>query len=186
MKIERIWAMPNQWTFTIPPIKRLLREECSGAGWVDPFAGMHSFAEITNDLNPDAHSIYHMDALAFLKGLSSECAEGVLFDPPYSITQAKECYNGYGMELLDVKPTSMKYWGDCKNEIARIIKPGGRAICFGWTTMGIGINRNFTMRRILIVPHGGTKNDTLVTVETKGNIINPTNSLATEFFELTQ
>ena len=59
----------------------------------------------------------------------------------------------------------MKYWGDCKTEIARIVKHGGKVICFGWTTMGIGINRGFEMQRILIVPHGGSKNDTLVTVE---------------------
>ena len=27
MKIERIWAMPNKWTFTIKPIKELLIAE---------------------------------------------------------------------------------------------------------------------------------------------------------------
>ena len=165
--INRTWAMPNKWTFTIKPIKQLLSEECSGDGWADPFAGMNSPAEFTNDLNPDAKSTHHMDALLFLKSLPNESCNGVLFDPPYSIAQARQCYEGRGMELLDTKPTSMKYWGDCKTEIARIIKPNGKAICFGWTTMGIGINRGFEMTRILLVPHGGSKNDTLVTVETK-------------------
>jgi len=33
--------------------------------------------------------------------------------------------------------------------------------------MGIGKNRGFEMTRILLVPHGGSKNDTIVTVETK-------------------
>ena len=27
MRMERIWAMPNKWTFAIKPIDRLLREE---------------------------------------------------------------------------------------------------------------------------------------------------------------
>ena len=27
MRMERIWAMPNKWTFSIKPIARLLREE---------------------------------------------------------------------------------------------------------------------------------------------------------------
>ena len=27
MKIERKWAMPNKWTFTIKPIAELLKEE---------------------------------------------------------------------------------------------------------------------------------------------------------------
>ena len=30
MKIERIWVMPNKWTFTIKPIAQLLREEMGG------------------------------------------------------------------------------------------------------------------------------------------------------------
>jgi hypothetical protein len=71
------------------------------------------------------------------------------------------------MELLNTKPTSMKYWADCKGEISRILKSGGKAICFGWTSMGLGKGRGFEMQRILLVPHGGSKNDTIVTVEIK-------------------
>jgi len=164
MKIERVWAMPNRWTFTIKPIKTLLREEvCSGV-WIDPFAGQNGklYATILNDL-----ALGGIDALEFLRTQGSKSADGILFDPPYSITQAKVCYDGYGMDKLDTKPTSMKYWAEAKNEVARILKPGGKAICFGWSSMGLGKNRGFTMNRILLVPHGGSKNDTIVTVETK-------------------
>lgn len=129
---------------------------------------MNSPAQVTNDLNTERDTTHHLDALVFLKQQPTNHFDGVLFDPPYSITQAKQCYDGIGMELLDVKPTSMKYWGDCKTEVARILKIGGKAICFGWTSMGIGINRGFEMQRILLVPHGGSKNDTIVTVEIKG------------------
>ena len=169
MIIERKWAMPSRWTFTIKPIAELLKEEVDTTTrvWIDPFAGKNSPAQITNDLNEERNTTSHMDALVFLKLQPSENYDGVLFDPPYSITQAKQCYEGHGMELLDTKPTSMKYWGDCKTEIARVLKPNGKAICFGWTSMGIGINRGFEMQRILLVPHGGSKNDTIVTVETK-------------------
>lgn len=169
MRIERIWAMPNAWTFTIKPIKDLLEEEFTDGTWCDPFAGNMTFhdSRYSNDLNPESPARYHQDALVFLKNMETKTFDGVLFDPPYSITQAKEHYKGCGMEKLDTKPTSMKYWGDCKNEIARILKPGGKVICFGWNTMGIGKNRGFEMKRILIVPHGGSKNDTLVTVEIK-------------------
>lgn len=160
--------MPNKWTFTIKPIKELLLEEISAAeNWADPFAGMNSPAGITNDLRGNMKATFHKDALEFLKELKSESLDGVLFDPPYSITQARQCYEGMGMEKLNTKPTSMKYWGDCKNEIARALKHGGKAICFGWNSMGIGKNRGFEMQRILLVPHGGSKNDTIVTVETK-------------------
>jgi hypothetical protein len=53
MIISRYQAPPNRWTFTIAPIRALVaRYVGSGQGWVDPFAGMHSPAELTNDLNP--------------------------------------------------------------------------------------------------------------------------------------
>jgi len=167
MLITRQWAMPNKWTFTVLPIKKLLAEEVGEGVWADPFAGENSPASITNDLRENMPTTHHMDALAFLKSLEDESCDGVLFDPPYSISQAKECYEGYGMDKLDTKPTSMKYWGDCKTEVARVLKTGGKAICFGWTSMGIGKNRGFEMTRVLLVPHGGSKNDTIITVENK-------------------
>ena len=159
--------MPNKWTFTIKPIAQLLKEEVGKGKWIDPFCGKHSPATITNDLNKDTKATFNLDALVFLKGCESESADGVLFDPPYSITQAKQCYAGYGMDKLNIKPTSMQYWSEIKNEIARILKPNGKVICFGWNSMGLGINRGFEMKRILLVPHGGSKNDTIVTVEIK-------------------
>ena len=163
MKIERIWAMPNKYTFTIKPIKELLGDEMEGGGryWLDPFAGYNSPAFFKNDLDENAPVKSHKDALEWLKGIGSESIVGVLYDPPYSITQARQ----YGKKEF----ASMKYWADCKNEVARIIKPGGKAICFGWNSMGLGKNRGFEMKRILLVAHGGSKNDTICTVEIKAN-----------------
>lgn len=167
MRIERIWAMPNKWTFTIAPIKKLLKEEVLGGSWADPFAGMNSPAQITNDLNPEMKATSHQDALSFLKGLDTASMDGILFDPPYSITQAAQCYRSFGKERLKQSVANMGYWKSCKDEMKRALKVGGKVICFGWNTMGLGKNRGFEMTRILIVPHGGSKNDTLVTVEIK-------------------
>lgn len=167
MKIERIWAMPNKYTFTIKPIKELLQDEMNGGIWIDPFAGFHSPAQITNDLDPTSTAISHMDALEFLKMQQDSNCDGGFYDPPYSISQATECYKGFGKQYLDVKPSSMLYWKSIKNELARIVKPGGKIICCGWSSMGLGKNRGFEMTRILLVPHGGSKNDTIVTVERK-------------------
>lgn len=101
MRMERIWAMPNKWTFAIKPIDRLLREEMGKGVWVDPFAGVKSPATITNDLNPERPTNYHMDALAFLKTFADNSVDGVLYDPPYSQRQVKECYDGIqgGLEM---------------------------------------------------------------------------------------
>jgi hypothetical protein len=165
MQIERTWAMPNKWTFTILPIKKLLLEVTDDySNWVDPFAGMTSPCGISNDIRPEMPTTYHGCALEFLKSLPSRQFDGVLYDPPYSISQAKECYEGAGMKNLS---GSMRWWADIKDEIARIIKPRGTAICFGWSSNGIGKCRGFTMTKVLIVPHGGSKNDTICTIETK-------------------
>lgn len=170
MNIHRVWAMPNKNTFTIKPIKELVerythREDNQVI--IDPFANNCEYGTITNDLNPDMPTNYHLDALKFLKQMKTSCADTVLYDPPYSITQAARCYQSYGKEKLQINVANMKYWAECKNEIARILKPNGIAICCGWSTNGLGKNRGFEIIEILIVPHGGSKNDTLVTVESR-------------------
>ena len=170
----RKWAMPKRWTFKIRRIKVLLLSECQGlyAGietWIDPFAGKLSPVqyEYKNDLNTEMNTKYHLDALEFLKTQDSNKFDGLLYDPPYSLTQARENYHGYGFDKLELKPSNMKYWSECKNEAARIIKQGGKCICFGWNSNGLGKNRGFEMNRILLVAHGGSQYDTIVTVETK-------------------
>ena len=171
MKISRVWAMPNKWTFTIKPIKQLLAREVGDSLfmnglWCDPFGGENSPAQITNDLNPNRPTKFHMEALDFLKEQPSEKYDGVLFDPPYSPSQVKECYEGIGAKTV-ADNTRMGFWSKCKDEIKRITKFNGKVICFGWNSMGMGKKRGFIMQEILLVPHGGSKNDTIVTVEIK-------------------
>lgn len=165
---EKVWAMPNGKTFTIKPIKEFVEVEVGRGGViVDPFANTCKYGTITNDLNPEYETDYHMDALQFLKTLDSESADLVLYDPPYSITQASQLYKQYGKEKLETNVSNMKYWAEIKNEIARILKINGRVISCGWNTNGLGKGRGFEMTNVMIVNHGGSKNDTLVTLEYK-------------------
>ena len=99
IRIERKWAMPSSITFGIKPIAELLDEEITEGEWVDPFARDSKRANITNDINEDTAAEYHMDALEFLKMMGDDCADGVLYDPPYSLRQVKECYNSIGRDL---------------------------------------------------------------------------------------
>ena len=168
MKIDRVWAMPNKWTFTIKPIADLLKEEMNEGLWVDPFAGANSPAHITNDLRPDMPTIFHLPALAFLKEQPDENYDGVLYDPPYSPRQVKECYASVAIEGWDGKwDGRTTFWSETLTECSRILKPGGKLICCGWSSGGGGKSRGFEMTRILLVPHGIRKNDTIVTVEIK-------------------
>lgn len=168
MIINRVWAMPNKNTFTIIPIKNLLNKYVSKDKlWIDGFANDSKIASITNDLNPEYNTDYHLDALDFFKTFKDDSVDGVLYDPPYSITQASQCYKDYGKEKLEINVSNMGYWGEIKNQISRILKSNGIVICFGWSSNGLGKNRGFEFLELLLVPHGGSKNDTIVTVEKK-------------------
>lgn len=91
--------MPDKWTFRIDPIARLIHKYVKdGKGWIDPFAGETSPAEITNDLNPERPTLYHLKAEDFLKTINGKF-KGVLFDPPYSNRQIKECYESIGLKF---------------------------------------------------------------------------------------
>ncbi len=165
--IDRAWAMPNSETFSIKPIKQLLAQIIKPEEvWVDPFARNSKVASVTNDLNPNTSADYHMDALEFLRMFDDNEVDGVLYDPPYSPRQIKECYDGIGL-LPTSLDTSGAFWGNQKREIARIVKRGGRVITFGWNSGGIGKKHGFSITRILLVAHGGWHNDTIVTVEIK-------------------
>jgi len=167
--------MPSKWTFTIPPIAELLgRYVGDGQGWIDPFAGMTSPAEFTNDLNPDSPTTHHLDALDFLKGLSGSY-KGVLFDPPYSYHQMKECYEEIGFGSISARHAT-NFYGDLRQAIEPLVLAGGIAISFGWNSIGMGKTHGFKIIEILLVCHGRAHNDTIVTVERKiqSNLIMPT------------
>ena len=70
MIIERVWAMPNKWTFKIVPIANLLSEYSVGQNWADPFAGKSLMAEHRNDLNPENNQPSQLEASDFLKNIS--------------------------------------------------------------------------------------------------------------------
>jgi hypothetical protein len=159
--------MPNSRTFDIKPIKEVIEKTVlPGELWIDAFANDSKIATITNDLNPKYDTNYHMDALDFFKMFDDNSVDGVLYDPPYSLRQVVECYKSVGKEVT--KETTQSSWRSKHiDEIKRIIRPGGKVICFGWNSSGVGIKRGFEMQKTLLVPHGGSHNDTIVTVERK-------------------
>jgi hypothetical protein len=164
--ISKAWAMPSALTFTIKPIAELLsRYVGDGIGWVDPYAGDNSPAEITNDHNPERKARHHLDAEQFCQQLTGTYC-GVLFDPPYSYRQVSEHYRVLGKRARSID-TSTNFYNRVMNPICDKIEIGGYAISFGWNTNGFGKNRGFEQIEILIVAHGGHHNDTLCTVERK-------------------
>lgn len=123
IQISRIWAMPNKNTFDIKPIRSLIMEEMGAGVWIDPFANKNKLASITNDLNSEYDTDFHMDALDFLKTFENESVDGILYDPPYSPRQVSECYHNVGYDVTN-ETTRASFWGNqkkrnCKNCKAR-------------------------------------------------------------------
>ncbi len=166
MIINRKWSMPSRWTFQIPPIAELMaRYVGDGKGWIDPFAGETSPAEITNDLNPERKTTYHLDALEFLTQLKGHYKGGI-YDPPYSLRQIMECYEGIGKDI-DKQWVTTKFYTDTKTALSKRIVSGGLSISFGWNSIGLGKKRGFEIIEVLLVCHGRLHNDTIATVERK-------------------
>ena len=169
MILSRKWAMPSKHTFKIKPIALLLQKYVgNGIGWIDPFAGENSPAEITNDMNPSKPAQFHLHAKDFAKQLTG-IYEGCLFDPPYSLRQVKECYDAIGVKLF--ADDTQRFPQNVKEIITPKIKNGGIVITFGWNSQGFGKNLGFEMIEVLLIPHGRGHNDTIVTVERKVSLL---------------
>lgn len=178
MIINRIWSMPNSKTFKIKPIKELILKYVKNNYIIlDPFANECSIKNylnckkyISNDLDTEYNTDYHLEAQEFMKLFDDKSIDMILYDPPYSGRQVSECYKKL-QKTVTYKDTNSGYFTKFKKEISRIIKPNGIVITCGWNTNGIGMKLGFEILEILIVAHGSSHNDTLITVERKKNEI---------------
>lgn len=176
MEINKVWAMPNKNTFSIKPIKNFILDNLPTSGTIiDPFANIcplkeyfNNFKYISNDLDEEMPTDYHLDALDFLKTLPDNSADMVLFDPPFSPRQVSESYKRLG-RTVNMATTQASFWGNLKKEIARIVKPHGIVFSFGWNSNGIGSTNGFAQKKILMIAHGGNHNDTICVMECKEN-----------------
>ncbi len=167
LKLSKVWEMPNKYTFDMKWVKKFIMQYYDKNLYsIDPFANKSTLATVTNDLDPAMPTTHHMDALDFLKMFADSSVDLVLFDPPYSPRQVTESYTRLG-RTVNMKTTQSSFWGNMKKEIARITKPNGVVLCFGWNSGGIGKKLGFEMVEIQLVAHGGQHNDTICTAEIK-------------------
>lgn len=163
-KLTVAWAMPNKWTFKIPPIAAFLDRwlsECDVI--VDPFAGETSRGTLNNDL-----AMGGIDAGDWCESLlpnNEGRVDAVLFDPPYSPRQIKECYEHVGLKVGHVETQNGRLYKRVRQPLARLLKPGGIALSFGWQSSGFG--KNWETLEILLCQHGGAHNDTICVAQRK-------------------
>lgn len=162
--VDRCWAMPSKHTFSVPPIRELISQYWINGVTIDPFANTARLATITNDLDPAVGADYCMDATDFLAMFSTASVDLVLYDPPFSPRQVSECYRKL-RRTVDWQTTQASFWRRHKEQISRIVRPGGIVISCGWNSGGIGTKYGFEKLHIRMVAHGGSHNDTIVVVE---------------------
>lgn len=163
--MDRYWSMPSKNTFEMKPALDLILRYRHGLT-IDPFANRSKLADITNDLDPQYDTDYHLDAEQFLMRFPDASVDTVLYDPPFSSRQVSECYKKLGM-TVNMETTQNSYWRKQKEQISRIVKPNGIVISFGWNSGGIGMKYGFDKLHIRLIAHGGNHNDTIITVERK-------------------
>ena len=164
--------MPNSKTFRIKPIRELILKYYEKDFIViDPFANEMSIKKyitnyISNDLDIKYECNYNLEAQDFMKLFGDNNVDMILFDPPYSGRQVKECYTKLG-KTITMNDTNAGYFTKFKEQISRIVKTDGIVISCGWNSNGIGKKYGFEIIEVLLVAHGSAHNDTIVTIERK-------------------
>jgi hypothetical protein len=170
---HRTWAMPSPDTFTIKPIAELLDRYLSGCPVVvDPYARRSRRATVSNDLDPQMPTTFHLDAVVFCDEVFriGVVADVVLFDPPYSPRQIAEVYKRIGLTCGKVDTQNARSCRLVRDGLSKVLRVGGLSVSCGWNSAGFGASRGFVPIEILMVAHGGVHNDTIVVVERKVDI----------------
>jgi len=161
LKFTYLKQPPRKYTFEMGKLKSWTIHNCKGKV-LNLFAGLtrlNGLDEVRVDLNKEMPADFHMDALDFVlmakdKGMRFDT---VIFDPPYNLRKSREKYFGvYTSQLRKIK-----------TELPGIINNGGRVICYGYDSTGMGKQRGFKLVEICMVNHSGDHNDTICTVEEK-------------------
>lgn len=172
IKMSYAWAMPNKKTFSIKPIADfVLRYVTNRFVSIDPFCGDYGYGEeriatVTNDMNPNKKADFNLRALDFLNLIEELGVYPgiVIFDPPYSLRQAKEVYESYGeWKFSDTQQVGT--WQEEKKVLSRIMPLGSVFLHFGWHSNGMGKKYGFEKEEILLVGHGRSHNDTICLAE---------------------
>lgn len=164
--ISRRWAMPDRWTFSVPPIGEFVRRYLKKSSIsIDPFAGNNPWATYCNDIDPKTSAGHHMDAVEFLEAFRADLAGQVdlaIIDPPYSPRQLQE---SYGKKSGRQATQNGALYKRVRDALMPLLTPSAIVLSFGWNSAGMGSERGFRRIEIVLVNHGGAHNDTICVAE---------------------
>ena len=158
-QIEMTYLMqpPARYTFEQPKLKEWIERWCKGKV-LNLFAGKVKLNcdEYRVDISPEFEPDVTMDAYDFVRTTPLNF-DTIVLDPPYNIRKSREKYGGRWIGSFT----------KIKNELGRLLNPGGRVIILGYDTVGMSKIRGFRKLAVCVVCHSGDHNDTLVVVEEK-------------------
>ena len=121
-------AAIGRWTFQTKKVRDTLLPHLDGRV-LNAFAGetrlddyRRGITEIRNDLNPERDADYHIDAANLGDVFEPKSFDVAVLDPPFSQSQSEEHYDG--LHARDM--------GEVRREVAKLVKPGGRIVEFGF------------------------------------------------------
>lgn len=170
IRMSTAWAMPNRWTFQIPPVLDFIERNLGKIGFpehggliVDPFCGTSEIASHRNDIALGGPDAVEYCELLLKQGI---IADAVLFDPPYSPRQISECYKMLGRKATTTDTQNAALYARVRKPLAALLRKGGIALSFGWQSSGFS-KEQFMTTEILLVQHGGAHNDTICVAQVK-------------------
>jgi len=169
-RVTHVTAQP----FDNPHIMKIIKDEVRHQQYnrgikkiriVDPFARESWLTTkpqhidgITNDLNQEMPTDYHLEAKDFSQLMydNGEEFDIILYDPPYNLTQLKRQYDGIGKDL-ELWQT-LNPFGESKDLLAKCLAPGGSVIHLGFGSRGFGSRRGLEKIAIHNLEPSGTEN----------------------------
>lgn len=162
MKMSHMKTPIHRYTFNSKKLRIWVEDNVEGRV-LNLFAGKTKLSpiccikEVRNDISVEMPADFHFDAVWFCRTWSGDTFNTIILDPPYSYRKSMEKYKGKVMSSFN----------QLKDEVVRILAPGGIVMTFGYHSVSMGKTRGFEVEQILVVSHGGAIHDTIGTIERK-------------------
>ncbi len=119
----------------------------------------HDGEIVRNDLNPDRDADLHVDVCEIADHFVPGEFDTVVFDPPFDDHQAEDKYDGLRADGV------LEAFG----EFAKLVRPNGRVITFGWNSWGMSSIDAFEREETILLQRGPCLRDVIVTVDRRTN-----------------
>jgi len=158
-------ANSEKWTFADDNVLKWVQERLSGevlnacAGETRiPYNGtVHR-----NDVNEDRPANTHMDLRELPDELGKDRFDTVVYDPPWSVFQVNDKYEGRGQDTIKQSTQMAK-------AIDELLRSGGKVVAFGYTVDMIPSSMDYTLTDAVIWKIPGPGKDFLGSIHVNSN-----------------